>query len=132
MADAPKLTDVVPTDALKDAGSKLLGMVVQRAAEAATDRITGLTDRLTGVAENGSGLRDALRGRSDDDGDGDGDGDDEDGENGGDENPPLAGRGQGLVRGGRRADQAILARAAVGDGQARPNITNPGPGPGLN
>ena len=83
MADAPKLTDVVPTDALKNAGSTLLSLVVQRAAEAATDRVNGLTDRLTGVAENGgTGLRDALRGRSDDDDDG---GDEDDDENGGSE-----------------------------------------------
>ncbi len=83
MPDSPKLTDVVPTDALKDAGSKLLGLVVQRAAEAATDRVTSLTDRLNGVTENGgTGLRDALRGSSGDDeendeedGNGDGDGD---------------------------------------------------------
>ncbi len=68
MPDSPKLTDVVPTDALKDAGQKLLGLMVQRAAEAATDRVAGLTDRLNGVAENGgTGLRDALRSRSDDD-----------------------------------------------------------------
>ncbi len=82
MPDSPKLTDVVPTDALKNAGSTLLSLVVQRAAEAATDRVTGLTDRLNGVTENGgTGLRDALRGGSDRD---DEDDDDENGDEDGD------------------------------------------------
>ncbi|MEN3271037.1 MAG: hypothetical protein V7646_7931, partial [Pseudonocardia sp.] len=54
----PGLADALPTDALKDAGQKLLGLLVQRAAEAATDRVSGLSERLTGVAENGGqGLR---------------------------------------------------------------------------
>ncbi|MGI5132031.1 SRPBCC family protein [Pseudonocardia sp. CA-107938] len=80
MPETPKLTDALPTGALKDAGQQLLGLVVQRAAEAASDRITALTDRLDGVTENGgTGLGAALRGRSRDD-------DGEDDENGGDEN----------------------------------------------
>jgi hypothetical protein len=73
-----KLKEALPTDALRDAGQRLLGLLVQRAAEAATERVTGLSDRLTGVAENGGrGLREALNpdgerrsGDSDDDGDG--------------------------------------------------------------
>ncbi|GAA5121257.1 SRPBCC family protein [Pseudonocardia adelaidensis] len=53
--------DALPTDALRDAGTRLLGLLVQRAAEAATERVTDLSDRLTGVAENGGrGLREAL------------------------------------------------------------------------
>jgi hypothetical protein len=67
------LADALPTDALKDAGQRLLGLLVQRAAEAATDRVSGLSERLTGVAENGGqGLRTALGGkeRAEDDGDG--------------------------------------------------------------
>jgi hypothetical protein len=47
------LTDSVRTDALKDAGQKLLGLLVQRAAQAATERGGGLTDRLNVVSENG-------------------------------------------------------------------------------
>ena len=51
-----------PTDALKEAGQQLLGLLVQRAAQAATDRVGGLSDRLSGVAENGgTGLTSALR-----------------------------------------------------------------------
>jgi Polyketide cyclase / dehydrase and lipid transport len=75
MADAKdkSLTEALPTDALRDAGQRLLGLLVQRAAEAATDRVSGLSDRLTGVADNGGqGLRTALTGRDrdeDDDGD---------------------------------------------------------------
>jgi hypothetical protein len=100
MPDTPKLTDVVPTDALKDAGSKLLGLVVQRAAEAATDRINGLTDRLDGVAESGgTGLRDALRGRSRDDDD-ENDGDDDDGDEGGGFLSGLKDKVSGLFGGG--------------------------------
>ena len=48
MADTTSKTDSNsgPTDALRDAGQQLLGLLVQRAAQAATDRVTGLTDRL--------------------------------------------------------------------------------------
>jgi hypothetical protein len=80
--DKPSLTDALPTDALKDAGQRLLGLLVQRAAEAATDRVSNLSERLTGVAENGGqGLRTALGGKerdeSDEDDDDEGDGDDD-------------------------------------------------------
>jgi uncharacterized membrane protein len=71
-------TSAPPTDALKEAGQQLLTMLVQRAAEAATDRVTGLSERLTGVAENGGqGLRTALVGGDRDEGE------DEDGSGGG-------------------------------------------------
>jgi hypothetical protein len=46
-------SDLAPTDALKDAGQQLLGLLVQRAAQAATERVSGLADRLTSVGENG-------------------------------------------------------------------------------
>jgi hypothetical protein len=80
MADTKERTaiaDAVPKDALKDAGQRLLGLVVQRAAESAAERINGLSERLTSVAENpGQGLGTVL-GRqreqaedADDDGDG--------------------------------------------------------------
>jgi hypothetical protein len=77
-----KLTDALPTDALKESGQRLLTLLVQRAAEAATDRVSGLTDRLDGVTENGgTGVRKALSGRgSDDDDDDDGRDDDRDGD----------------------------------------------------
>jgi hypothetical protein len=55
------LTDALPKDALKDAGQRLLGLLVQSAAEAATKRVSSLSDRLTSVAENPEqGLRTAL------------------------------------------------------------------------
>jgi hypothetical protein len=64
MADAKErtgITDALPTDALKDAGQKLLSLVVQSAAQNATARINGLSDRLTSVAENpGQGLGTVL------------------------------------------------------------------------
>jgi hypothetical protein len=73
----------LPTDALKEAGSQLLGLLVQRATEAAAQRVTGLADRLTDVTESGGDFRAALGGKgqqnghvddeADDDGDGDGD-----------------------------------------------------------
>ncbi|HYH29971.1 MAG TPA: SRPBCC family protein, partial [Pseudonocardia sp.] len=82
------LKDSVPTDALREAGQRLLTLLVQRAAEAATDRVTDLSDRLTGVAENGGrGLREALNP--------DGDrGDDDDGESRG----GLLSRGFGALK----------------------------------
>jgi hypothetical protein len=75
------LSDALPTDALKDAGQKLLGLVLQRAAQAATERVGGLSDRLSGVADNGgTGLKSALgMGGNDDD---DEDDEDSDGEGG--------------------------------------------------
>jgi hypothetical protein len=85
-----KLAEALPADALKDAGQRLLGLLVQRAADAATDRVAGLTERLNDVSENGGqGLRAALGGRNPDedddkaDRDGDGDGDGEGGGGGG-------------------------------------------------
>ncbi|MFC5993257.1 SRPBCC family protein [Pseudonocardia hispaniensis] len=42
-----------PGDGLKEAGQRLLGLLVQRAAQAATDRVDELVTRLDGVAENG-------------------------------------------------------------------------------
>lgn len=113
MPDSPKLTDVVPTDALKDAGSKLLGMVVQRAAEAATDRVTSLTDRLNGVAENGgTGLRSAFRGRSDDDDDDDR----EDGEDGGDGEDGDDGEGGGFFSGLKDTVSGLFGGGSGGGG----------------
>ncbi|QYN40206.1 SRPBCC family protein [Pseudonocardia sp. DSM 110487] len=55
-----KVKEAAPTDALRDAGQQLLALLVQRAAEAATERVTGLSERLSGVAEQGLGLREAL------------------------------------------------------------------------
>jgi hypothetical protein len=81
MAEAKERTgiaDALPTDALKDAGQKLLGLVVQSAAENATARINGLSDRLTSVAENpGQGLGTVFGRQRDEAEDGDDDGDDE-------------------------------------------------------
>jgi polyketide cyclase/dehydrase/lipid transport protein len=85
----PGLADALPTDALKDAGQRLLGLLVQRAAEAATDRVSDLSQRLTGVAENGGqGLRTALTGKERDE---DEDEDARDGD--GDSRPGLLKRG---------------------------------------
>src|SRR5215212_1151268 len=76
----------LPTDALKEAGQQLLGLLVQRATEAAAQRVTGLADRLTDVTESGGDFRAALssgkaqrNGQVDDDADGDEDGDDKPG-----------------------------------------------------
>lgn len=56
-----KAKETLPVDGLRDAGQRLLTLLVQRAAESAADRVTGLSDRLTGVAESGGlGLREAL------------------------------------------------------------------------
>jgi hypothetical protein len=56
-----KAKEAMPVDALRDAGQRLLTLLVQRAAESAADRVTDLSDRLTGVAESGGrGLREVL------------------------------------------------------------------------
>jgi hypothetical protein len=92
-----KLADALPADALKDAGQRLLGLLVQRAADAATERVTSLTDRLTDVSDNGGqGLRAALGGRSQDERDED----DEDGDRAeGDEDGDRDGGGGGFLSG---------------------------------
>ena len=54
----------LPTDALKEAGQQLLGLLVQRATEAAAQRVTGLADRLTDVTESGGDFRAALGGKA--------------------------------------------------------------------
>jgi hypothetical protein len=81
MADTKEsagISDVLPKDALKDAGQRLLGLVVQSAAENATARINGLSDRLTSVAENpGQGLGTVFGRQRDEAEDGDDEGDDE-------------------------------------------------------
>jgi len=100
---ASKLSDAVPSDALKDAGQKLLSMLVQRAAEAATDRVAGLTDRLTDVGETGSGLKSAITGSRDDEDDEDGedrDPDSEDEDSGGGFFSGLKDKVTGLFGGG--------------------------------
>ena len=40
--------EVQPADALKDAGQELLSLLMQRAAQAATDRVTDLSGRSFG------------------------------------------------------------------------------------
>jgi hypothetical protein len=78
----------LPTGALKDAGQQLLGLLVQRAAEAATQRVSGLTDRLTDVSESGGNFRAALRGdRAESDGQGDGGEWEDEGEGEGEDKP---------------------------------------------
>ena len=47
-------------DALRDAGERLLGLLVQRSAEAATQRVNGWTVRLSDVTERGGDIRAAL------------------------------------------------------------------------
>jgi hypothetical protein len=58
-----ELLDAAPTDALREAGQRLLGLLLQRATQVATDRVGDLTDRLTDYAEHGGpGLASALTG----------------------------------------------------------------------
>jgi len=52
-----------PGDALRDAGQRLLGLLVQRAAQAATDRVDDLADRLGDIGQDGGpGLSSLLSG----------------------------------------------------------------------
>jgi hypothetical protein len=54
----------LPTDALKEAGQQLLGLLVQRATEAAAQRVSGLAERLTDVTDSGGDFRAALNGKA--------------------------------------------------------------------
>jgi len=117
MADSTSTTDkledvknALPTDALRDAGQRLLTLLVQRAAEAATERVSDLSDRLTGVAESGGqGLREALTP------DGDRSGDDEDGGGGG-----LLSRGFGALK---EKVQNVLGGGDGGGGGKKLKVT---------
>jgi uncharacterized membrane protein len=60
--------EALPADALKDAGQRLLGLLVQRSAEAATQRVNGWAVRLSDVTESGGDFRAALREKSQGDG----------------------------------------------------------------
>ena len=51
-------------DALKDAGQRLLGSLVQRSAEVASQRVDGWTVRLSDITESGGDVRAALRKKS--------------------------------------------------------------------
>jgi uncharacterized membrane protein len=56
-------SETSPSDALRDAGQQLLGLLVQRAAQMATERVGDLADRLGDVAKDGGpGLSAALSG----------------------------------------------------------------------
>ena len=71
--DRSALTSTLTTEALKEAGQHLLGLLVQRATEAASQRVAGFTDRLTDVTASGGDIRSALGGgRSREDGRGPG------------------------------------------------------------
>ena len=50
--DRSAVTGTLATEALKEAGQHLLGLLVHRAAEAASQRVAGLTDRLSDVTES--------------------------------------------------------------------------------
>src|SRR5919112_184402 len=60
--DKGSLTDALPMDALKDAGQHLLGLLIERVTEAATQQVSGLADRLTDVTASGGNVRAALVG----------------------------------------------------------------------
>jgi hypothetical protein len=56
------LAEALPTDALKDAAQQLLGLLVQRATDAAAQRVSGLADRLTDVTASGGDIRAVTNG----------------------------------------------------------------------
>jgi Polyketide cyclase / dehydrase and lipid transport len=63
--DKGGLAEALPTDALKEAGQHLLGLLVQRATDAAAQRVSGLADRLTDVTASGGDVRAAMNGTRD-------------------------------------------------------------------
>src|SRR3954447_15645139 len=83
--DRGGVASALPTDALKEAGQQLLGLLVQRATEAAAQRVTGLTDRLTDVTESGD-IR-ALTGKAQQNGQVDADADEDAGDDEDDDKP---------------------------------------------
>jgi len=84
--------EVLPTDALKEAGQQLLSMLAQRATQAATDRVSDLTGRLTGIAENGgTGVMSAFRGEKTDDDDDRGGADGDTGDDGEEQRSGIGG-----------------------------------------
>jgi uncharacterized membrane protein len=77
----------LPTDALKEAGQQLLGLLVQRATEAAAQRVSGLAERLTDVTDSGGDFRAALNGKARENGQAQ-DGDDNADDNADDDDTP--------------------------------------------
>jgi hypothetical protein len=60
---ADKAPVETPSDALREAGQRLLGLLVQRAAQAATERVEDLADRLGDIGQDGGpGLSALLSG----------------------------------------------------------------------
>ena len=60
-ASSGSITDILPTDRLKQAAQTLLKVATDKAVSAALDQVEGLTNKLTDVAENPSvGLQSAL------------------------------------------------------------------------
>jgi uncharacterized membrane protein len=55
----------VPSQALKDAGRRLMDLLVQQASQAAIDRVSGLSDRLADYSENGGANRNDTGERGD-------------------------------------------------------------------
>ena len=92
------LAEALPTDALKEAGQQLLGLLVQRATDAAAQRVSGLADRLTDVTASGGDVRAAMTGGRKQSGDPDGE---NDGENDGeqDDKPGFFARAWSSVKG---------------------------------
>jgi len=86
--DKGSVASALPTDALKEAGQQLLGLLVQRATEAAAQRVTGLADRLTDVTESGGDFRAALGGKGQRNGQVDDEADGDDAEEDGDDDKP--------------------------------------------
>jgi Polyketide cyclase / dehydrase and lipid transport len=78
--DKNGLADALPTDALKEAGQQLLGLLVQRATDAAAQRVSGLADRLTDVTTSGGDVRAAMPGGRKQSDEADGEDDDEQGD----------------------------------------------------
>jgi Polyketide cyclase / dehydrase and lipid transport len=96
-------TEVLPTEALREAGQKLLTLLLQRATQTATERVEELADRLTGVAENGgTGFKSLLGG---------GDGASSDGES-----PDGESRGQGPLSGIKESIKGVFSRLRGGSG----------------
>lgn len=106
------------TDTLRDAGQQLLGVVLQRAASSATDRVSDFSNRLTNVAENGEGLRTLVRRPDDRDDRDDGDGDDGDDGDGG-------GSGLGSMLGGLKDKvKDAFGGGSKGGGKKKLKLTN--------
>jgi uncharacterized membrane protein len=107
------VTEAVPTDELKAAGQQLLGLLVERAARSAIERVDTMSDRLDGLAERGGQGIGGVLGRHGGDGAGAAVG-------------AAVGSALGRVKDGvkEQLKEGVTGALTGGGGQRTPKLTN--------